>query len=68
EALDSLSKLPVEELQERVSKYKAAIKQVYNQNRYWSFYLQIIEKLIPEIVPIVDSIIEKNGLERLPNI
>ncbi len=68
EALDSLSKLPIEELQERVSKYKATIKQVYNQNRYWSFYLQVIGKLMPEIVPIVDNILEKNDLERLPNI
>lgn len=67
-ALDELSKIPVSELRTRVQQYKAAIKENYSQNRYWSFYLQAIEKINPEFESYIKEKLKTNNLKTIPNI
>jgi len=68
QALDKLSEIPVSDLKNRVQKYHAAIKENYSQNRYWSFYMQAIGKIIPDLEQYIDENLKKNNLTTIPNV
>jgi hypothetical protein len=67
-ALDGLSEIQVSELRTRVQQYKEAIKENYSQNRYWSFYLQAIEKMDPEFDSYIKEKLDNNNLATIPNV
>jgi hypothetical protein len=68
EALDALSKLTLDELRLRVSDYKKAIKQNYSQDRYWSFYLQVLVNMDENLKSYIDNKQKENNLSKVPNV
>jgi len=68
QALEVLSKLSVEQLRERVTNYRQAIKQIYNQERYWAFYLLAIKNLLPNLAETISKQMEANHLVKIPNV
>ncbi|MBN1328330.1 MAG: hypothetical protein JXA54_02545 [Candidatus Heimdallarchaeota archaeon] len=68
EALDKLSLMSLDELRKRVYNYKKAIKENYSQDRYWSFYLETISKILPDFKKIIDEKMIENKLQKVPNV
>ncbi|MHA1221038.1 MAG: hypothetical protein ACTSQB_04825, partial [Candidatus Heimdallarchaeota archaeon] len=67
-ALDNLSKMTTEELQKRVKNYRKAIEENYSQDRYWSFYLEALAKLMPDFANYIEKKIKQNNLLKVPNV
>ena len=67
-ALDKMSTLSIEELRKRVKKYSEAVKKNYSQDRYWTFYLQAISVIKPEMKEYIENMIKTNGLSKIPNV
>ncbi|NHJ04380.1 MAG: hypothetical protein EAX90_06125 [Candidatus Heimdallarchaeota archaeon] len=67
-ALDQMSNLSLEELRKRVQNYSQAVKINYSQNRYWSFYLQAIGKILPNFNNYIEELLKENKLNKIQNI
>jgi hypothetical protein len=68
DAINKISKMSQQERIKRVEEYAEAIRANYTQDRYWTFYLQTFQLLLPKYASKIEEQIQKNNLTKIESV